>query len=146
MNHSQYMVNLSLSDENWCSGHALMVTCPPRDFCEKHGMEVEFDPKEMMADLPKPDLVKMLQLSSKLTKMDDQVTPVMAWAWIMGHPRCGDLGESELQTIRDELRPRVNCYGFGAVLEDFEVRDVIEKVLESKDKKEESEDLDEMET
>jgi len=138
------MVNLSLSDETWCSGHALMVTCPPRDFCAKHGMELLFEPEKMMGDFPKPDLARMLQLSKKLAKMGEQVTPVMAWAWIMGHPRCNELGKDELDKIREDLRPRVVCYGFGAVLEDYEVKDAMKKVLEEKDKSKIS-DLDEME-
>jgi hypothetical protein len=111
MDHSQYMVNLSISDENWCSGHALMVTCPPRKFCAEHGMDLMYEPEKMMADLPKPDLARMLQLSKKLAKLSDQVTPVMAFAFILSHPRCPELRKDQFDRIREDLRPRVTCYG-----------------------------------
>jgi len=136
------MVNLSLADETWQSGHSLMLTCPPRQFCADHGAEAVWEPqKEFLTtgELPKPDLVRMLSSVRAFAKdaiLEEQVTPVMAWAWLMGHPRSAELGERELRVIRDDLGRRIVCYGFGAVLEDFEVQDAVEKALEAKDREE----------
>jgi hypothetical protein len=117
MAHSQYMINLSLADPNRVSGHALMATAPSREYCARYGM---FFPRGQQDDchldgrfdLPKPDLAKMLMLSRKLASLkSEELTPVMAWAKIMAHPRGAELDKEEINAIKEELRPKVACYG-----------------------------------
>lgn len=126
------MVNKSVIEDDWVSGHALLATAPPRDHCEEHGMDVEYPHK--MPDLPKPDLAKMLNLCARLPGLNEhgsngELTPVMAWAFILTHPACPDMTQEDFEAIKDDLKPKVACYGFGAVLENFEVEDAIHKVL-----------------
>jgi len=130
MSHQQYMVNKSLGDEDWCSGHALMATSPPIDHVREHGMDKQYP--HQLPELPKPDLIKMLNLCTNLPGLSDEVTPVMAWAFLLSHPRCVELTESDFEAIKKDLKTRVTCYGFGAVMEDFEVKDALQKILTSK--------------
>jgi len=90
-------------------------------------MEVMHEHK--MPDMPKPDLVKMLNLCAALPGITDEVTPVMAWSAILSHPKCEDMTKDDFSKLKDDLKGKVRCYGFGAVLEDFEVKDAIIRVL-----------------
>jgi len=107
-----------------------MASAPPIDHVREHGMDKMYP--HQLPDLPKPDLVKMLNLCSSLPGLNDEVTPIMAWALLLSHPRCVELTEKDFEAIKADLKHRVTCYGFGAVMEDFEVKDALEKVLISK--------------
>jgi hypothetical protein len=104
------MTNRSLNDEEWVSGHALMATAPPRHHCEEHGMDVEYPHK--MPDLPKPDLARMLNLCASLPGLKEELTPVMAYSFILSHPACPEMTKSDFEAIRDDLKPKVACYGY----------------------------------
>jgi len=104
------MVNRSLTDEDWPCGHALMATVPPRQHCEDHGMDVQYPHK--LPDLPKPDLVRMLNLCAQLPGLNEELTPVMAWAFILSHPACPEMTKVDFDAIRDDLKPKVACYGY----------------------------------
>jgi hypothetical protein len=110
MDHSQFLVDRSLNDENEISGHALMATVPPIDHVKKHGMEVMHEHK--MPDLPRPDLVKMLNLSAGLPGLVDEVTPVMAWSVVLSHPKCEEMSEDDFSKIKVDLKGKVRCYGY----------------------------------
>ncbi|KAK7731011.1 hypothetical protein SLS53_008882 [Cytospora paraplurivora] len=79
-------------------------------------------------ELSKADLATLLDLSQKLN-LDGEITPVMAWGMVLGHPRLGELGERDFVKLSEELRSKVRCYGFGAVMEEFEVRDALEAIF-----------------
>ena len=109
-------------------------------------------------ELKKADLATLMDLSKKLN-LDGEVTPVMAWGMVLAHPRLSELKPQDLAKLADELVGKVGCYGyvetkalfaclhcfpllqfladaleliicrFGAVLEEFEVRDALENIL-----------------
>jgi hypothetical protein len=114
MDHKQYLVHRSWKDENEISGHALMATVPPVEHVMEHGMDVQYPHK--MPDLPKPDLVRMLNICAALPGLNDEVTPVMAWAAILAHPRCEDMDLDDFQAVKTDLKGKVRCYGFVSYL------------------------------
>ncbi|KFY48509.1 hypothetical protein V495_01266, partial [Pseudogymnoascus sp. VKM F-4514 (FW-929)] len=133
MDHLQFLVELSSTPEGIPCGHALMATCPPvphpaDEMPWGHGV-ANLPHEELKTwDLQKGDLANLLDLSMRLN-LDGEITPVMAWGMVLGHPRFGELGARELTMVVEELRPKVRCYGFGAVLEEFEVRDAMENMF-----------------
>jgi len=136
MDHAQFLVDKSLHDQDWIagqavSGHALMATAIPMDHVREHGMEVKLCPS--LPEMERPDLSRMLNLAAKLPGLSKEVTPIMAWACILQHPRAIELDELDLQTIKSELKGKVACYGFGAVMEDLDLRDALAKTFAAKD-------------
>ncbi|KAM7192560.1 AP-1-like transcription factor [Naviculisporaceae sp. PSN 640] len=107
-------------------GHALMATCPPEAF--------RGEQQQKSWELSKADLSTLLELSKKLD-LDGEVTPVMAWGMILDHPRLGDIitTTQDFVWLTEELAKKAKCYGFGAVMEEFEVRDAIEALLSAKE-------------
>ncbi|KAI0482317.1 hypothetical protein GGR56DRAFT_670215 [Xylariaceae sp. FL0804] len=82
-------------------------------------------------ELSKGDLTTLLDLSKKLD-LDGEITPVMAWGMILSHPRLTDMTRDDIDNVIDNLNSKVRCYGFGAVMEEFEVRDAVNAVLSAK--------------
>ncbi|KAK4127058.1 hypothetical protein N657DRAFT_566946 [Parathielavia appendiculata] len=81
--------------------------------------------------LSKSDLTTLLDLSKRLN-LDGEITPVMAWGMVLAHPRLGELRGEDFVRLAEELGGKVRCYGFGAVMEEFEVRDALENVFSMK--------------
>lgn len=156
MDHMQFLVERASEPEGDPCGHALMASCPPDPWVEDRP-EVPFGhgqphtngnsgdtPKTW--DLSKPDLANLLDLSKRLN-LDGEITPVMAWGIILAHPRFSQLRLEDFQKMCQELGGKIRCYGyvsfpaymapltncsFGAVLEEFEVRDALENVFNTK--------------
>ncbi|MCJ1251115.1 hypothetical protein MMC30_008346 [Trapelia coarctata] len=84
-----------------------------------------------MPDLPAVHLMKLFELSGNLS-LDGELTPVMALNMIRVHARYGDLTAADFEVLGRELKSKTRCYGFGAVLEEFEVRDALENVFATK--------------
>lgn len=61
-------------------------------------------------ELTKADLATLLDLSQKLN-LDGEITPVMAWGMVLGHPRLGELNKKDFARLSDELTSKVRCYG-----------------------------------
>lgn len=61
-------------------------------------------------ELSKADLNTLLDLSQKLN-LDGEITPIMAWGMVLGHPRLGELNEADFRELSGCLRGRVRCYG-----------------------------------
>lgn len=61
-------------------------------------------------ELSKADLATLLDLSQKLN-LDGEITPVMAWGMVLGHPRLGELGAKEIAGLAEDLTGKVRCYG-----------------------------------
>ena len=78
--------------------------------------------------LNKGDLTTLLDLSKRLN-LDGEITPVMAWGMVLAHPRLAELRPDDFARLAEELGGKVRCYGFGAVMEEFEVRDALENVF-----------------
>ncbi|KAF2460098.1 hypothetical protein BDY21DRAFT_384491 [Lineolata rhizophorae] len=130
MDHMQMlMVRSADSEADDVSGHALMATCPPGSHIAERPDEPY--PHQMPDGLAMPDLLRLLDLSNRLP-LDGEITPVMAWAQVLAHPRFAELTREDFATMRDDLGSKVRCYGFGAVLEEFEVRDTLSSVLATK--------------
>lgn len=64
-----------------------------------------------LPSLPKPDLARMLDLCTQLPGLNDELTPVMAWAFILSHPACPEMTEDDFDGIKKDLQPKVACYG-----------------------------------
>ncbi|KAF2750764.1 hypothetical protein M011DRAFT_395420 [Sporormia fimetaria CBS 119925] len=114
------------------AGHTLMATCPPPSHFLAHP-ETPY-PHQMPPDVGTPDLMKLLDLSSRLPldSAGGEVTPIMAWAMVLGHQRCAELDEGDVRGLKELLVGKIRCYGFGAVLEEFEVRDALMTVFAGK--------------
>jgi len=141
MDHMQFLVERSSEPEGEPCGHALMATCPPDPWLDDHP-EIPFGHNQPLTngmngdapktwDLSKPDLANLLDLSKRLN-LDGEITPVMAWGIILAHPRFSELRPEDFQKICQELGGKIRCYGFGAVLEEFEVRDALESLFYTK--------------
>lgn len=61
-------------------------------------------------ELSKADLNTLLDLSKKLN-LDGEITPIMAWGMVLGHPRLGELTEPDFRELSELLRSKVRCYG-----------------------------------
>ncbi|KAL1302528.1 hypothetical protein AAFC00_002914 [Neodothiora populina] len=114
--------------EHMC-GHALMASCPPAS----HIMNSPDEPyPHKMPDLKTPDLMRLLDLSSKLP-LEGEITPVMAWMMILQSKRVFEMTAQDFELVKVDLAGKVRCYGFGAVLEEFEVRDALSSLFAAKE-------------
>ncbi|RVD82666.1 uncharacterized protein DFL_007084 [Arthrobotrys flagrans] len=130
MEHIQKLVHDSLEDPNGTaiSGHALMASCPP----ESHMLDnPDTDWGSRTYDLQPSELNMLLNLSPKLG-VSGEVTPINAWAIIQSHPNFLQLTRHDFAAIKNELVPKVKCYGFGAVLEEYMVEDALDAVFAAK--------------
>ena len=114
------------------SGHALMATAPPHSHIM--GRPSEIYPCQMPADLGTEGLAKLLDLSNRLPfDHYSEITPVMAWTTILRHPHVNRLELADFEAVKTDLVGKVRCYGFGAVVEEFELHDALEAVWAKKD-------------
>ncbi|PQE12769.1 bzip-type transcription factor protein [Rutstroemia sp. NJR-2017a BBW] len=137
MDHMQFLMERASDPEGeiWC-GHALMATCPPEVDMEQHPdipfghclPHVNKPQPQKTWDLSKSDLSNLLDLSKRLD-LNGEITPVMAWGMVLAHPRLSELKEKDFKAISEDLLPKVRCYGFGAALEEFEVRDALQALF-----------------
>ncbi|KAL2030319.1 hypothetical protein VTO58DRAFT_107673 [Aureobasidium pullulans] len=145
MDHMQYLVVRSHNPEgqpfhhpmerpddteyDHMCGHALMATCPP----PSHIMNKPGDPYgHRMPDLKAPDLMKLLDLSAQLP-LEGELTPVMAWLLLLQNSRVSEMTAQDFELVKADLAGKVRCYGFGAVLEEFEVRDALSNLFIAKE-------------
>lgn len=118
MDHMQYLVERASELEGEPCGHALMASCPPEPFPERHP-EMPFGHGQLGMngnapktwDLSKPDLANLLDLSKRLN-LDGEITPVMAWGIILGHPNFSELRIEDFEKICQDLGAKVRCYGY----------------------------------
>ncbi|KAI1847392.1 hypothetical protein JX266_006617 [Neoarthrinium moseri] len=139
MDHMPWLVDRASDTREPC-GHALMASCPPEPFSElnndipfgyNHAQPDQNRSGQRTWEISKGELSTLLNLSKKLD-LDGEITPVMAWGMIQGHPRLMELRHEDFNKLTDELRGKVRCYGFGAVMEEFEVRDALNAVFSTK--------------
>ncbi|KAK7989041.1 hypothetical protein PG989_009356 [Apiospora arundinis] len=140
MDHMPYLVDRARDGTGEPCGHTLMASCPPEPvdkltndipFGYSHTRSEEGKSGQRTWELSKGDLATLLDLSQKLD-LDGEITPVMAWGMILAHPRLSEIRPEEFRKLADELKGKVRCYGFGAVMEEFEVRDALNAVLSTK--------------
>ncbi|KAJ5801696.1 uncharacterized protein N7518_003764 [Penicillium psychrosexuale] len=131
--HTDYLCRRSVTeadDEDMpFSGHALMATCPPPSYIAKTTPEQPYPHKA--PDLPHANLSTLLNLSRQLVT-EGQITPIMALQCLKNHELYPTLRRDDIKIIIDTLNTKVRCYGFGAVVEDFELIDCLSSVLGTK--------------
>lgn len=131
--HTDYLCRRSVTeadDEDMpFSGHALMATCPPPSYIAKTTHEQPYPHKA--PDLPHANLSTLLNLSRQLVT-EGQITPIMALQCLKNHELYPTLRRDDIKIIMDTLNTKVRCYGFGAVVEDFELIDCLSSVLGTK--------------
>jgi len=116
MTHMQFLVERSSEEDGDPCGHALMASCPPEPF---PGDEIPFghNPTYLEGTAPKTwdvskgDLANLLDLSKRLN-LDGEITPVMAWGMVLGHPRFSDLSTEDFKSICGNLGAKIRCYGY----------------------------------
>lgn len=108
MDHSQYLMVRANAEEEFICGHALMATAPPQQHVLAKPEEPY--PHQMPPELDVPDLMKLLDLSSRLP-LDGEITPVMAWAMVRKDERFEELGKEEIEGVKGTLLGKVRCYG-----------------------------------
>lgn len=143
--HGEYLVRRSLnspndSEQSVFSGHALMASCPPPSHIEKTpaqkgGLEPTY-PHQVPQVASTETLKTLLNLSQKIKSAGfvdgHQVTPVMALQSLQGHSNYASLTRDDVVGMIDSIRNKVRCYGFGAVMEDFELRDALAAIFATK--------------
>lgn len=130
--HTEYLCRESESTEPESmpySGHALMASCPPPSHISKAPADQMYPHKTY--DLPAANLSKLLNLSRQLV-IDGQVTPIMALQYLKSQDMYRSLTRDDVRMIIETLNTKIRCYGFGAVLEDFELMDCLTSVVASK--------------
>ncbi|KAL3417596.1 BZIP-type transcription factor [Phlyctema vagabunda] len=143
MDHMQFLVERASEPDGEPCGHALMASCPPDAYMDNHP-EIPFghtvhhahgdeDYKPKTWDVSAAGLANLLRLSKTIPDLNGECTPVMVWGMIIGHERFSMLNVDDIEEICDALKGKVKCYGFGAVMEEFEARDAIENVLSKKE-------------
>lgn len=100
-------VKSETAEEDISSGHALMATCPPGDHLQNHPDVIY---PHQMPEMKADDLVRLLDLSNRLP-LGNEITPIMAWATLLRHPSVQELSVGDLESLREELSTKVNCYG-----------------------------------
>ncbi|ODH45157.1 eukaryotic translation initiation factor 3 subunit D [Paracoccidioides brasiliensis] len=111
------------------SGHVLMASCPPPT------QIISAEPGQMYStrtyDLPHANLTALLNLSRQLVT-GGQITPIMALQYLKSHDTYPSLTREDVRHMMDDLNGKIRCYGFGAVMEDFEFMDSFSSVLARK--------------
>ncbi|PYH87429.1 bZIP-type transcription factor [Aspergillus ellipticus CBS 707.79] len=128
--HTDYLCRRSITeadDEDMpFSGHALMATCPPPSYIATTTHAEAYPHKTY--DLPHANLTTLLNLSRQLVA-EGQITPIMALQCLKNHEMYRRLTRDDVKIIIETLNTKVRCYGFGAVVEDFELMDCLSSVM-----------------
>lgn len=106
-----------------------MATCPPPSYISNTTHEQPYP--HMAPDLPHANLTTLLNLSRQLVT-EGQITPIMALQCLKNHKLYTELRRDDIKIVMDTLNTKVRCYGFGAVVEDFELIDCMSSVLGTK--------------
>jgi len=117
MDHLLVLAERALEPDGLHSGHAMMASCPPDPYFEDstavpfgHTAATREGVVQKTWDLSKGDLANLLDLSKRLN-LDGEITPVMAWGMILGHPRFSELRMEDFQRLGQELGGKIRCYG-----------------------------------
>jgi hypothetical protein len=157
--HDEFLVRRSAGspnegDEALYSGHAMMATCPPPTHIAntpavKGGLEPTYEHKMPDASTIEA-LNNLLNLSQVIRSTHaipgGEVTPVMALQCLRGHRNYQSLTRDDVLRMIESIKGNVRCYGFGAVMEDFELRDALSSIFAAKPETYEGfdDDIDEM--
>ncbi len=109
MDHMIPLMVQSYEGEADGCGHVFLATLPTQSRVVEHANEPH--KFETPPDVPMPDLIKLLDLSNRLP-LDGEITPIMAWASIRGHPRAPELKSVDYAAIKENLSTKVRCHGY----------------------------------
>ena len=117
-----------------------MASVPPvrhvKEVAAQQGGLVPTHPHRMADTETLQILHNLLRTSSQaknaMNLMGGQVTPVMAMQCLRNHRNYQSLTEDDVRRMIDSVKGNVRCYGFGAVMEDFELRDALDGVFATK--------------
>lgn len=70
------------------------------------------------------------------------MTPIMALQSLRGHRNYQSLTRDDVVGMVESIKNKVRCYGFGAVMEDFELRDALATIFATKPEAYESYGMD----
>lgn len=116
-----------------------MATCPPpshieRTVAAKGGLQPTYPHQAPQVSLEA--LNRLLNLSRVIKNEGyvegGQVTPIMALQSLRGHHSYSTLTREDVVGMVASIRNKVRCYGFGAVMEDFELRDALAAMFATK--------------
>jgi hypothetical protein len=127
------------NDNAQISGHALMASVPPPSHISstpaQGGGLVNTYPHQV-PDIPAQFVGNLLDLAKASNQLaangyieGGQVTPVMALQSLRGHPHYNTLTREDVEGMIESIKNKVRCYGFGAVMEDFELRDALSSIF-----------------
>jgi hypothetical protein len=126
-------------EEAQFSGHALMACCPPPTHidtvpAQQGGLQPTYP--HQVPNIPAETLNTLLNLSQQIAGEGliegGQVTPIMALQHLKSHPQYLSLTTEDIMSMIESVKKKVRCYGFGAVMEDFELRDALHTIFASK--------------
>lgn len=107
-----------------------MASCPPPTHissvpAQQGGLQPTYP--NQVPDIPPETLNVLLNLSRQIAGQGHieggQVTPIMALQQLKSHPEYLSLTAEDVRAMTESFKKKVRCYGFGAVMEDFELRD-----------------------
>ncbi|RAL59100.1 hypothetical protein DID88_006746 [Monilinia fructigena] len=92
---------------------------------QAHGVDYDQAGIDFVLTLERPSIWQLTGSEQKVRfEWGDYAGYGMGYGF--GHPRFSELKEVDFKSMSEELLPKVRCYGFGAALEEFEVRDALE--------------------
>ena len=116
-----------------------MASCPPPSHitntpAQNHGLIPTYP--HQTAQVPPEHLMTLLNLSRRLVEEGNieggQITPIMALQHLKSHSKYNALTREDVRGMIDSLNSKVRCYGFGAVMEDFELMDALSSIFATK--------------
>lgn len=118
------------------TGHQLMLQAPilshgPSSTLSARGSGSRGIPEGSTWSVPAVELEKLLQFSEGLD-LDGEITPVQAWQRLHRHERFSELTRENLDGLREALLSRIECYGFGAVVDEVWYNQCVDQVFEAK--------------
>ena len=142
--HGEYLVRRSVNSPDdpelaQISGHALMASCaPPTHIKNTPAQQAGLVPTypHQVPQIPYENLMTLLNLSKTIAEQGafegGEITPVMALQHLRSHSRYHTLTADDVRAMIDRLNNKVRCYGFGAVMEDFELKDTLSSIFATK--------------
>lgn len=99
--------------EETCKGHASQIRVPgkfnPKATLNGHTLMASWGSEEDRAASAQ-HLKILLDMSQKL-KLDEELTPIMAWSYISKHERFMELTYTDFELLGDELMAKTRCFG-----------------------------------
>ena len=116
-----------------------MASCPPPNHiatvpAQMGGLQPTYP--HQVPQIPTANLNVLLNLSNRIKAEGlvegGQVTPIMALQSLRTHHRYHSLNRNDVTSMIETIKNKVRCYGFGAVMEDFELRDALSSIFATK--------------